>query len=223
MIPTSMSVLCPATRVLSDPELVAAVCSGRAEALDVLFHRYGRLVHRVATGILKDRGEAEDSTQEVFFEIFRKAHLYDPDRGPVRGWLLRYAYRRSLRRRVILTRRAGYSAEPIEAADAAPRRMPRLTPDECRWLLRAGLEQLPERQRTTLELACFEDLALRDVADRLGVSLGCARHYYYRGLARLQQWARLTTPERSAARRGGAPDDKADGATARAPRPCVPI
>ena len=51
--------------------------------------------------------------------------------------------------------------------------------------------ELPERQRATLELACFEELSLRDVAERLGVSVGCTRHYYYRGLARLQAWARV--------------------------------
>lgn len=220
MIPTSMSVLCPAARTLTDPELVAAMCQGRPEALDVLFHRYGRLVHRVATGILRDRGEAEDSTQDVFFEIFRKAHLYDPLRGPVRGWLLQYAYRRSLRRRVLLARRAGYDAEPLERVEVSSPPAPRLTTDECRWLLRSGFDQLPERQRATLELACFEDLTLRDVADRLGVSVGCTRHYYYRGLAKLQQWARLTVEARSEGCRTAGRDGRADAATDRVPRPC---
>src|SRR4029450_10755367 len=92
-----------------------------------------------------------------------------------------------------------YRGEPVEAADArAADHRPGLTRDECRWVLRSGLAQLPERQRTTLELTCFEDLTLRDVAERLGVSVGCTRHYYYRGLARLQQWARVTHGHRPA-------------------------
>lgn len=222
MILTSMSVLCPHMRVLTDAELVAAIRDGRREALDVLFHRYGRLVHRIAQGILRDRAEAEDSTQDIFLEIFRKVHLYDPDRGSVRGWLLQYAYRRTLRRRTVLTRRVSYGAEPIEHADLVPLHPPRLTPDECRWLLRSGLAQLPERQRTTLELTCFEDLTLRDVAGRLGVSVGCTRHYYYRGLAKLQQWARLTGRPSCGERRTGARDDIADGARARARRRSLP-
>jgi DNA-directed RNA polymerase specialized sigma24 family protein len=56
-------------------------------------------------------------------------------------------------------------------------------------VIRSGLKRLPERQRATLEMACFEELSLRDVAKRLRVSIGSARHYYYRGLARLRQWA----------------------------------
>ena len=43
-----------------------------------------------------------DLTQEVFLEIFRKAHLYDPSRGSVKVWLLQYAYHRTLRRKAML-------------------------------------------------------------------------------------------------------------------------
>lgn len=216
MILTSMSVISPATRAMTDSELMAAMADGREDALDTLFYRYARLVYRIAVDILKDRAEAEDSTQEIFLEIYRKAHLYDPSRGSVRAWLLQYAYRRTLRRRISLERRAVYRAEPIESIAERRERPPQLTPDERRWLLRSGLAQLPEKQRTTLELTCFEDLTLRDVAGRLGVSLGCTRHYYYRGLARLQQWARIM--DAATIRSGAASsDDKAGVAKVPAP------
>lgn len=174
-----------------DAEVMATLHAADGQALAILFRRYARLVYRVAVNILRDTGEAEDVTQEVFLEVYRKAHLYDPSRGSVRGWVLQYAYHRSLRRKGALSRRAAYRGEPLDRADAAlDAPLPRLTPAECRWVLRAGLARLPPRQRETLELACFEDLSLREIAMRLGVSLGCARHYYYRGLARLRAWAR---------------------------------
>lgn len=176
----------------SDPDLIADMRMANGDALEPLFRRYARLVHRVASDILHDRGEAEDVTQEVFLELYRKAHLYDPARGSVRVWLLQYAYHRSLRRKTALRRRAAYRAEPLDVVEEqvqGSRR--RLTRQECRWVIRSGLAHLPERQRTTLELACFEELSLRDVAARLGVSVGCTRHYYYRGLARLRAWALL--------------------------------
>ena len=163
MILTSMSVISPATRAMTDSELMLmlAMREGSDEALDTLFHRYARLVYRIA-------------------------------------------------------------AEPIESIAEVRQLPPRLTPDECRWLLRSGLAQLPEKQRTTLELTCFEDLTLRDVAGRLGVSVGCTRHYYYRGLARLQRWARITGSARTTRSRTVSPDDRADAATVRAPLPCDP-
>jgi RNA polymerase sigma-70 factor (ECF subfamily) len=174
---------------------MAAVRDGNHDALAGLLRRYSRLVFRVAADILRDGGEAEDVTQEVFLEVYRKAHLYDPSRGTVRVWFLQYAYHRTLRRKASLRRRAAYRGEPLDAVDAlVDERPPRLTAEERRWVIRAGLSHLPARQRAALELTCFEDLSLRDVAARLGVSLGCARHYYYRGLTRLREWARLVNP-----------------------------
>ena len=193
--------------VESDADLVVAMRATNDDAVETLFHRYGRLVYRVALHILRDAGEAEDVTQEIFLEIYRNAHLYDPSRGSVRVWFLQYAYHRSLRRRLTLLRRAGYLAEPLDDDTcAAEGYRPQLTPEERRWVLRAGLAQLPARQRATLELTCFEDLTLRDVAARLRVSLGCARHYYYRGLARLQAWARAATLRDPASCTAGHPD-----------------
>jgi RNA polymerase sigma-70 factor (ECF subfamily) len=174
-----------------DAALMAHVQASDGDALQSLLRQYRRLVYRVAADILRDAGEAEDVTQEVFLEIYRKAHLYDSSRGPVRVWLLQYAYHRSLRRKDALRRRAAYRGEPLQVIDSLPYGQRRgLTRQECRWVIRAGLAQLPARQRATLELACLEELSLRDVAERLRVSLGCVRHYYYRGLARLQVWAR---------------------------------
>src|SRR5687767_6332151 len=185
----------------SDGELMARVRAANGDALDALFRRYRRMVYGVALDILRDAGEAEDVTQEVFLEVYRKSYLYDPARGSVRVWFLQYAYHRTLRRKAALRRRAAYRGEPLERAEGSLAKPPRqLTPEECRWVIRAGLAQLPPRQRATLEMACFEELTLRDVAARLGVSLGCARHYYYRGLERLRTWARRLLPSTSAAR-----------------------
>jgi RNA polymerase sigma-70 factor (ECF subfamily) len=207
MIITSIHGNSPATRAMTDAELMSGMCE-KGDALEALFRRYVGLVYRIAAGILNDKGEAEDITQEVFLEVYRKAYLYDPARGSVKGWLSQYAYHRTLRRKAALRRRAAYRGDPIETVDELTRdHRQRLTQDECRWVLRSGLAQLPERQRATLELTCFEDLTLRDVAERLGVSVGCTRHYYYRGLARLQQWARVTdrrpASESRTASRGG--------------------
>lgn len=174
----------------ADADVMAAVQAQSGEALEVLVDRYRRMVLRVANGILRDAAEAEDVTQEVFLEVYRKAHLFDPARGNVRMWLLQYAYHRSFRRKAFLRLRAAYRSETLDRLETAPQpRARQLTHDECRWMVRAGLASLPERQRATLEMACLEGLSLKDVAQRLRVSPGCARHYYYRGLARLRTWA----------------------------------
>src|SRR5437016_730873 len=101
----------------ADADLMAEMHLPDSDALGALFERYIRLVHRVAADILRDEAEAEDVTQEVFLEIYRKSHLYDPSRGAVRVWLLQYAYHRSLRRKDALRRRAAYGGEPLDDVD----------------------------------------------------------------------------------------------------------
>jgi RNA polymerase sigma-70 factor, ECF subfamily len=224
MIVTSIEVSRAQAPEKTDAELVGDICAEDADALERLFHRYVRLVSGIAQRILNDRAEAEDVTQEVFLEIYRKAHLYTPARGSFRVWLLQYVYHRTLRRKAVLRRRAAYRGEPIETVDERrPDHRQRLTQDECRWILRTGLAQLPRRQRTTLELTCFEDLPLREVAERLGVSVGCTRHYYYRGLARLQQWARVTDPLPAPECRGGSRAGTAGAGRAPDPQPYARI
>ena len=110
----------------SDADLIAEMHAPDSDALGVLCRRYSRLVHRVAVDILRDDAEAEDVTQEVFFEIYRKAHLYDESRGPVRGWLLQYAYHRSLRRKDALRRRAHATSVARKQRRRPARGAPRL-------------------------------------------------------------------------------------------------
>jgi RNA polymerase sigma-70 factor, ECF subfamily len=174
---------------LTDAELIEDLRTRGSDALDALLYRYRRLVLRVATNILRDAAEAEDVTQEVFLEVFAKAHQYDPSRGAVKVWLLQYAYHRSFRRKSSLRRRQEWQSEELD--DRLSRRtmsLHELTPLERRWLLRTALAHLPTNQRATLELVCFEELDLREVAQRLHVSWGSARHYYYRGLSNLRSW-----------------------------------
>jgi RNA polymerase sigma-70 factor, ECF subfamily len=224
MIIPSIEGMARCGRSTTDAELLGDICAQQEGALEALFRRYGGLVCRVASGILRDRAEAEDVTQEVFLDIYRKAHLYDPARGSVKVWLLQYAYRRTLRRKATLRRRAAYAAEPIEVVEELVHdHRRRLSTDECRWVLRSALAQLPDRQRATLELTAFEDLTLRDVAERLGVSLGCTRHYYYRGLARLRRWARLTDRRAPGESRASLSAGTAGGARARDRRLLVRI
>ena len=220
MIVTPIGPLTPADGDKTDAELVREMCGKRGDALERLFHRYVRLVTAVAHRILNDRAEAEDVTQEVFLEIYRKAHLYTPARGSFRVWLLQYVYHRTLRRKAVLRRRAAYGGEPIDTiAEPTSDHRHGLTPDERRWVLNSLLAQLPSRQRATLELTCFEDLPLRDVAERLGVSVGCTRHYYYRGLARLQRCARVNAPPPIPGCRGASRAGTPGGATVPVPPP----
>src|SRR5262249_31565154 len=122
--------------------------------------------------------------------VYQRANQFDDSRGSVKGWLLQYAYHRSINRKARLGRHFGYRAKPLDVVPAAFIRVsPPAIALERKWFLEKAIGQLPEPQRTTLALTCFEEMTIREVSERLRMSFGCARHHYYRGIARLQEWA----------------------------------
>lgn len=178
---------------LSDEEILARLQSGDASALHILFSRYSRLVLDIALHILRDRGEAEEIVQEVFFFVYRRANAFDPAKGLAKAWLVQKAYHRSLNRRVYLGRRGFFAGTEIDSLQDTLSGDTDLEREIGAKLSRAQLEkafrQLPEMQRRTLELYYFEGLELREISDKLNESLGNVRHHYYRGMERLRKSA----------------------------------
>src|SRR5262249_6080803 len=153
--------------------------SGNAEALAELFNRHSRVVWSVASRILRDRGEAEDLMQDVFLEIYRDAAKFDSSRGSMRTWLLQYVYHRSLNRKKYLQRRGFYDFGGPGTESAAARLKEPTSPDS-EELVRSGIEQLNERERRIIELACFEGMTLREISEQTNEALANTRNHYYR-------------------------------------------
>jgi RNA polymerase sigma-70 factor (ECF subfamily) len=173
---------------LDDERVMQHLQAGNTDAFAVIFKRYHRLVHVTALHILRDAAEAEDLTQSVFLEIYRKAGQFDSARGTLKVWLLQYAYSRSTNRRNYLLVRHLYSKAEIGAIDeAASFWSPcRLQVQETSRLATEALESLPDAQRRTIEMFFFEGLDFKEIARRRNEKFSNVRHHYYRGLQRLR-------------------------------------
>lgn len=181
----------PATvdlRGRADNEVLVELRAGNQDAFGIIFERYHKLVYSTALRFLRDAGEADDLTQSVFFEAFRKLAQFDPARGTLKMWLLQYAYSRSINRRnYLMVRRLHPQGPQNEALDENAPWMSSATPtQDATRLTEQLLRELPDEQRATIEMAFFEDLTFTEIADRRGESFSAVRHHYYRGLARLR-------------------------------------
>lgn len=174
----------------TDEFLIAEIQSGGHQALDHLFDRYYELVFRVSRRILRDPGEAQDLTQEVFLQIFRKIHRYDRRRGSARTWLMAITCYRSLDRRRYLASRKFYAQVGVERLESSGKTSPQNPYQAPSLTMEARLDdalgRLTARQRQTIELYCFAGLTLREIAVELGESFSNTRHLYYRGIENLQ-------------------------------------
>ena len=177
----------------SDEEVMCRLQADDTSALEILFHRYARLVFRIARGVVRDSGEAEDVVQDAFFHLYRKAGLFDISKGSAKNWILQIALHRSLDRKAHLIRRGFYLGTDISSLDDTllggtdlDREIgSRLNREE----LKKAFVELPEAQRRTLELFYFEGLNLREISERFNQPLGNIRHHFYRGLERLRKSA----------------------------------
>jgi RNA polymerase sigma-70 factor (ECF subfamily) len=179
-------------RRLPDEELMLRLQEGQNDGLAVLFDRYQKLVLSIALKIVRDPGEAEDVTQTVFLDVFRAVAQFDPRKGNTKVWLMQYAYHRAINRRQHLEGREFYRntelEEEVEPRPVAPRAILGLSVPETKALVRQGMEALSDTQRRVIELACYEGLSMREIAERTGESFVNVRHHYYRGLQRLRSF-----------------------------------
>ena len=183
-------------KLLTDDQLMVQLQAGVNDALAVLFERYHRLVFSIALKIVRDRGEAEDVTQNVFLEIYSSVAQFDPGKGTLKVWLLQYAYHRAFNWKGYLNTeeflqsgghgRAGsvFHGEFFSAGKYAP--------GELQRLMQQGLASLGAPQKRVIELANYEGLSMKEIANKTGDSLSNVRHHYYRGLQKLRSF--ITQP-----------------------------
>jgi RNA polymerase sigma-70 factor (ECF subfamily) len=175
---------------LGDETLIEELRAGNTDAFAVIFKRYHRLVHVTALNILRDAGEAEDLTQTVFLEIYRRVGQFDSARGTLKVWLLQFAYSRSMHRRnYLFVRQFHKHVELSEVEEQQGLWSPqRLNLPETARLTNEVLAVLPEAQRRTIEMFFFEGLTLAEISERRNEKFSNVRHHYYRGLEQLRSY-----------------------------------
>ena len=166
----------------TDGALLERIGRGDREAFDVLYGRFVRPVFALALRRLGDRGRAEDATQETFASVWRSARSYKPDRGPGAPWLYAVA------RNAIVDRTRARSEPPIDVPDRASDDAGPADEAERYWLsfrVHSAVEELPEHERTLLELAYWGGLSQSEIADFLGIPLGTVKTRTRSALGRL--------------------------------------
>jgi RNA polymerase sigma-70 factor (ECF subfamily) len=173
----------------SDLALVHRVASGDESALGALYDRYGGVVYSIARRVLRDAQAAEEVLQDTFYQLWRGARQFDPQRGSLAGWLLVSARNRAVSRlRGRVTDPLGW-ARPDLALEGQPARYINYALSDTAISLPFDLEsaaaqkqmmeriqralaELPAPQREAVELAYFEGLTHSEIAERLHEALG---------------------------------------------------
>lgn len=174
----------------ADRASLARIARGDQAAFAELYDRHARLVYSLALRILQDRADAEDIVQDVFAQVWAQAARYDAARGAVAAWMLMLTRSRAIDRLRAKRVRpeaapAADTAESVVDLAAAPD-LELLSAEQVTRLQRA-LQELPDAQRTALELAYYEGLTHVEVAARLAEPLGTVKTRIRQAVLKLRE------------------------------------
>ena len=178
---------------------LSGVAKGDAASFRKLYGRFRGVIYSTIFKVLGNREDSEDTAQEVFAQIWQKAHLYQPGKGRALTWIATMARNRAIDRLRTKQRRARLGEDFIEresieqdkietrdAADDAER-------NERARAVHALLELLTTDQREAIEMVYFKGLTHAEAARLLGQPLGTIKARVRRGLGRLKADADLET------------------------------
>ena len=158
----------------SDWSLLERVVRLDESALAALYDRYSGLVYAECIRILRDAGAAEEILQDLFFQIWRSAAKFDPQRGSLPGWLLVAARNRSISR--LRRRDSRENDELTENSVVLPCNLESVAAqNELLGRVKIVLTGLPNGQREAIELAYFEGMSHSEIAGHTGAPLGTVK------------------------------------------------
>jgi RNA polymerase sigma-70 factor (ECF subfamily) len=158
-------------------DLLDRLARGDPRALKALFEAYGPQTMAVAQRILRSPAEAEEVVQDTFVEVWKRSGEYDASRGGVLPWVLTIARTRAidrLRSRDSASRTVAQATNQPEPPKG-PSPLELVEQRQARERVAAALAELPGEQRAALELAYFEGLTHREIAERTSTPLGTVK------------------------------------------------
>ncbi len=162
---------------LDDGTLVAQALGGRNDAFEELVSRYDRAVYHLSLKTLRNADDAKDATQEAFFRAYRSLGTFRPG-AKFSTWLFSIAYHACCDR---IARRKRYTdAEIADGADPAPGPEAVVMARNEARMLRAAIDELPEKYRVVITLYHLQGRQYEEIAKVLDLPMGTVKTHLFR-------------------------------------------
>lgn len=182
----------------SSSGVVARCQHGDHAAFRELFERHHERVYATVYHLVSRKDELDDVVQKVFLEVYRSVHRFE-GRALFTTWLTRVAIHvaRAHERKLRLferNRKVATDAE-LEGLTLVKGGMSE-APDRCLMVeeraraARALISKLPDKKRTVLILAEFQEMTAPEIADVLGIPAATVRTRLYYARREFEELAR---------------------------------
>ena len=172
----------------SDFDLTKAAAQGNMAAFEEVYQRHHRRVYSICLRMLQNATEAEDLTQDVFIQLYRKIGSFRGD-SAFTTWLHRLTVNQVLmhfrKRNVKFEKTTEEGETPVQIVGGTenPRKMPVVD----KIAIENAIEQLPKGYRNVFVLHDVEGYEHEEVAKILGCSVGTSKSQLHKARLKLRK------------------------------------
>lgn len=176
-----------------EQDLIHFAQIGDIEALSTIYEKYSRRVFNICLRMIRDRSDAEDLTQDVFVQLFRKIHTFR-GQSAFSTWLHRLAVNMVLME--IRSRKSHrYALVPIEVKSEEDESLydqfghedMSLRGSVDRILLQDALDELPPGYRVVFLLHDVHGYEHQEIAEILSCSVGNCKSQLHKARLKLRK------------------------------------
>jgi RNA polymerase sigma-70 factor (ECF subfamily) len=169
--------------------LLRRVAQQDVDAFAAFYDNTRARVFGLVLRVLRDPGYSEETTQDIYLQVWRNAANYNPSAGTPLAWLMTLAHRRAVDRvrseQSASQRESRYGAANFEVpADRVAEAVIQL--DEQRQVTQC-LDSLTDPQRECIQLAYYEGLTYVQVSERLAANLATVKSRMRDGIRGLRK------------------------------------
>lgn len=159
----------------ADPlaQILRQIAAGDKSAMAQLFRALEKPLFAFVQSRLNDSHLSNDIMQDVFLEVWRGAGRFE-GRSSVRSWIFGMAWRKVIDVHRA-NRRLSFSDDLPEMEDEGPAAVALIEQEQDSRRLRGCLEGLKDDHRVAIDLAFYQDLGYREIAEVLGVPEGTVK------------------------------------------------
>jgi RNA polymerase sigma-70 factor (ECF subfamily) len=170
---------------------IARIAKGDETALVELYDESNPLIYGIVLRIVRNAQDAEETTADVYAQVWRTAANFDASKGNPAGWLTMVARSRAIDRyrskmsRVEREKRDFSPVPDLEDENPQPEFQSML--QQRRAVVLEALSHLRAEERTALEMAFFMGYTHSELAREQGVTLGTIKSRIRSGLLKLRE------------------------------------